>query len=123
MLAEFFAGCDVFRAAMKKAAIQLALRNWSYRQLWALPCLLLFLALQPFAGSEVLHQAIHSDANSPAHHCAITLLTQGQVSPPLVPSLWIAFAATLIFFLPPFKTAAFSSFDYRLCSSRAPPCF
>ena len=41
-------------------------------------CLLLFVVLQVFASSGPLHRLIHHDADSPDHHCAITLLAQGQ---------------------------------------------
>jgi hypothetical protein len=91
------------------------------RQFWALICLLLFAALQLLATSEPLHKALHSDAGTPAHHCAVTLLTHGQVSAPAAAVALAVFVATLLFSLPLLKSAAFSSSDYRLSPSRAPP--
>ena len=108
---------------MKTAANQIALPNRPSRPFWSLLFLALFLSLQLFAGSSSLHQAIHSDANSPNHHCVITLLTQGQVNVPVVTNLWLAFATALIFSLPLLQAAVESSLDLRLAPGRAPPRF
>lgn len=89
----------------------------------ALAVLLLFVVLQVFAASGDLHRAIHPDANSPGHHCVITLLSHGQVHAPVVSGIWVAFVAALIFFLPLIQSAMFPSFDHRLSPSRAPPRF
>jgi hypothetical protein len=43
---------------------------------------MLYVLLAAFAASPSLHQAIHSDATSPNHHCAITLLAHGQIELP-----------------------------------------
>jgi hypothetical protein len=93
----------------------------SVRPVMALICLALFLALQLFASSGTLHRYIHGDADSPGHHCAITMLSHGQVDAPVVPAIFLAFSASLIFLLPLFESAAFSSSDFRLSPSRAPP--
>ena len=106
---------------MKTAATQIALPKRSSRPLWSLLFLALFLALQLFAGSSSLHQAIHSDANSPTHQCVITLLTQGQVNVPVVTGIWLAFATALIFSLPLLQAAVQTSLDLRLAPGRAPP--
>jgi hypothetical protein len=108
--------------------MQLAVKHFApqsprARRIGALAGLLLFVALQVFAGSSTLHKAIHSDANAPGHHCVITLLTHGQVNAPVVSGVWAAFAAALIFFLPLIQSAVLSSFDLRLSPSRAPPRF
>src|SRR3954470_337919 len=112
---------------MKTAAIQIASHNASHnrpsRSLWSLLFLALFLSLQIVASSGALHQAVHSDASSPSHHCIITLLTQGQLNEPFVMGVWLAFAATLIFFLPSLQAAVQSSLDLRLAPGRAPPPF
>lgn len=44
--------------------------------------LMLYVLLAAFAASPSLHQLIHSDATSPNHHCAITLLAHGQIELP-----------------------------------------
>src|ERR1017187_1431216 len=97
-------------------AMQLAVEHFAppsprARRIWALFGVALFVALQLFANSGALHKAIHTDADSPGHHCVITLLTHGQVNAPFVPGIWVAFAAALIFFLPLVQSAALSSFD------------
>jgi len=93
------------------------------RQVWALAGLLLFLVLQVFGASGTLHQSLHAEANSPDHHCALTLLTHGQVNVPVAPVVWVAFAMALVFFLPLLQSAVLSAFDLRLASGRAPPRF
>jgi hypothetical protein len=106
---------------MKVADKPFARRSQSTRRMWALAGLLLFVALQIFSSSGTLHKVIHPDADSPGHHCVITLLRQGQVSAPAVPVVWVAFVAALIFSLPLIQSAVFPSFHYRFSSSRAPP--
>jgi hypothetical protein len=101
----------------------LALRNRVDRRILALFCLALFLTLQLFAASGTLHEAIHADANTPGHHCVVTLFAQGHVDSPAASAGSIALIATLLFCLRPAAPALFSSFDYRFSSSRAPPRF
>src|ERR1022692_4145023 len=48
----------------------------------AVAALFLFLALLAFAALPELHQIFHADAKDAHHHCAITLLTHGQVDAP-----------------------------------------
>jgi hypothetical protein len=83
--------------------------------------LVLFVGLQTFAASASLHRAIHSEAGTPGHHCVITLLTQGHVSPASVPPEAAILLAALLYCLPPRKTAALFPPLYRLSPSRAPP--
>jgi hypothetical protein len=53
--------------------------------------LMLYVVLATFAASPALHQAIHSDATNPDHHCAITLLAHGQIEmPDCNPSVYLA---------------------------------
>src|SRR5438445_11767707 len=56
-------------------------RCWS--RALALMLLALFLGTTLAAAAPSLHAALHSDANNPDHHCAITLLIQGQVDVPV----------------------------------------
>jgi hypothetical protein len=106
---------------MKKAMTQLSLRGGPSRRVCAALGLALFLTLLLFTSSEALHKLIHSDADSPAHHCAVTLFLHGQVNASETFSPPLAFIAALFFFLPPLPSAVFSSFDYRFSASRAPP--
>ncbi|HXP62149.1 MAG TPA: hypothetical protein VN829_16750 [Dongiaceae bacterium] len=43
--------------------------------------LVLFLVLVGLAASPELHHALHADANTPGHHCAISALLHGQIEP------------------------------------------
>jgi hypothetical protein len=106
---------------MRKAMTILSFREANSRRAWAVFGLALFLFVQLLATSTVLHKLVHSDADSVNHHCAVTLLSRGQVSATegLVPL--VALVAALIFLLPPFQSAVISSFDYRFSASRAPP--
>jgi hypothetical protein len=107
--------------SMKAAATGFALPKRSLRRFGAAICLALFLALQLFAASSSLHQAIHSDAGTPSHHCVITLLSQGQLNTPEVFAGSLLFVAALLFCLPSLHATLSSSFDYRLSPSRGPP--
>jgi hypothetical protein len=106
---------------MKAAATGFALPGRNPRRLGAAICLALFLTLQLFAASSSLHQAIHSDASAPSHHCVITLLSQGQLITPEVFTGGLVFVAALLFILPSLHATLSSSFDYRLSPSRGPP--
>lgn len=108
---------------MNQAPTQFASCLRHPRRLGALMALALFLALQLLAGSGALHQSLHADAGSPHHHCAITLLSGGQVAAPVLPSLWLAFTATLLFSVPLIQSAVASACDLRLAPGRAPPRF
>jgi hypothetical protein len=106
---------------MRKAMTILSFRDGNSRRVWAGFGLALFLFVQLLASSSALHKLVHSDADSPSHHCAVTLLSRGQISATDVVAPLIAFVAALFFLLPPFQSAVFASFDYRFSASRAPP--
>jgi hypothetical protein len=91
------------------------------RPVAALLCLVLFLGLQVFAASSVLHKAIHHEAGTPDHHCVVTLLTQGHLGTTAVSLALAALFAALLYCLPSFE-AAFARFSFhRLPPGRAPP--
>ncbi|HLX71764.1 MAG TPA: hypothetical protein VKV04_19290 [Verrucomicrobiae bacterium] len=100
---------------------RLSFRNETPRRVWSVVCLAAFLALLVFTSSPRLHKLIHPDADSADHECAITMLAHGQVSAPVAPPVLVAFVAAVLFLLPLLQSAVYSSFDYRLCPSRAPP--
>jgi hypothetical protein len=106
---------------MRKAMTMLSFRGRTSRRVWAVIGLAFFLALQLLTASEPLHKLIHPDADSADHHCAVTLLAQGQVNASELLLPLVAFVAALFFLLPPLQSAVFSSFDYRFSASRAPP--
>lgn len=91
------------------------------RRFIALVCLALFLALELFASVPALHRLVHSDADSSGHHCVITLVRQGNVSTADTTPVIVVFVAALLFILPALQSEVFTSFDYRLSPSRAPP--
>lgn len=108
---------------MKPEIAWLKLPARNSRPVWAILCLALFVVLQLFAASGPLHKSFHADSDTPDHHCVITLLAQGKVTPATA-SLWVAiFIALFLFFLPQITAVFYSSFDYRFSSSRAPPRF
>lgn len=106
---------------MKAAMTSLALRSRSSRRVAALLCLGLFLLVQVFAASNALHNSLHADAASPGHHCVITLVSQGQLSPTnafagcLVIVLAFLFSSLLI------HSAPVATFEHRLAPTRGPP--
>jgi len=99
----------------------LSFRDGNSRRVWAGFGLALFLFVQLLTTSSALHKLVHSDADSASHHCAVTLLSQGQINCADTVASVIAFVAALFFLLPPFQSAVFASFDYRFSASRAPP--
>jgi hypothetical protein len=106
---------------MRKAMTILSFREGNSRRAWAVFGLALFLFVQLLTTSSALHKLFHSDADSASHHCAVTLLSRGQVNMADVVAPLIAFVAALFFLLPPFQSAVFASFDFRFSASRAPP--
>jgi hypothetical protein len=79
-----------------------------------------FLSLQAMVVFPALHALVHHDACDPAHECAVTLFSHGQVD--------AAPASAPIFCAPthPFDNQflpriLFVSADFRLLPSRAPP--
>ena len=99
----------------------LSFRDGNFRRAWAVIGLALFLFTQLLATSTILHKLVHTDAGSVNHHCAVTLLSRGQVNAAesIVPLA--VFVAALFFLLPPLQSAALSPVDYRFSASRAPP--
>ncbi len=81
----------------------------------------LVLLVSTIGASAALHEAIHPDANTPGHSCAITLFTKGQVSAATVEPLILGafFCAGVLVLLP--ETFFLPQANYRFSSSRAPP--
>lgn len=99
----------------------LRLRYWTFRRVWAVICLALFLALQLIADSGPLHKRLHPDAGSSDHHCTITLLLNGEVSAPEKFPILTAFIPVFLFVLPQLRPTLFVAPQYRFSESRAPP--
>ncbi|MBC8094877.1 MAG: hypothetical protein H7Y43_03595 [Akkermansiaceae bacterium] len=106
---------------MKEATIGLALRDGDSRRVAALLCLALFLVLQVFSASDLLHQCLHTDSATPGHSCVITLLGQGQVEVPPAAVACVVVMLGFLFLLPWLSSAHFHSFQFRLAPSRGPP--
>src|ERR1044072_3874612 len=98
---------------MKQTGKSVASRSESSRRVFALICLVLFVGLQIFASSSALHRAIHNDADSPTHHCVISLIKQGEATVAAAPNLSVTFAIALLFFLAPFHSVVTASLDRR----------
>lgn len=88
----------------------------------AFGALLLFLFVLALQASPQLHHAFHHDSDEGEHHCAITLLRQGQVDVPapvvvvIPPQTWIELPALV-------TVSIFSSPVELLPAGRAPPVF
>jgi hypothetical protein len=106
---------------MKQAVTCAELRSRGTVRILAVLGFVLFVGLQIFAASATLHRAIHSDAGTPGHHCVITLLTQGQVSPMAAALELATVVAAVLLCLPAPPAPAPAFFLYRLSPSRAPP--
>ena len=80
----------------------------------------LFLFLYALAASPALHQAIHPDPGNPSHHCAISLLAQGQVDAPVCEAILCPATTTFFKALPPLIPVFGVEADL-LPPGRAPP--
>jgi len=71
--------------------------------------------------SPELHRLLHSDANSPNHHCVVTQVKEHSVlSGIAIVTVPVAPTATLTA-IPRSEFQFVSTSDYRLSPSRAPP--
>ena len=82
--------------------------------------LAVFLWLQALSASPDLHASFHADAPHADHHCAVTLLSHGQIDAAgdQVPVILPALVTVEIFQSQPLLPC---SVDYRLLPGRAPP--
>jgi hypothetical protein len=46
----------------------------------------LYVFLAAMAALPALHEVFHHDSKAPGHHCAVTLLSQGQIETPIPPA-------------------------------------
>jgi hypothetical protein len=79
------------------------------------------LLVSTIGSSAALHEAIHPDANTPGHNCAITLFTKGHISAAGIATTVIgsiSLVGALILLADAFIP---SPANYRYSSSRAPP--
>lgn len=82
--------------------------------------LVLYVLLAAFAASPALHQAIHSDAGDPDHHCAITMLAQGQIELPDCGAA-LCLAPTYYVYAPLVELSVSSGIVELLPPGRGPP--
>src|SRR5258706_8991276 len=80
----------------------------------------LFVLLAGLAASPALHQAIHPDANSSSHTCAISLLAQGHLESP-VGSTFLCLAPASVNYATPIHISVFGIAVELLPPGRAPP--
>ncbi len=85
--------------------------------------LLLWLGVFASAASPELHELLHSDAQSAAHHCLITQLQQHSVLDDFVPVAVPAAPPTEAGLVCATDQQLRPLCDYRLSPSRAPPSF
>jgi hypothetical protein len=80
----------------------------------------LFALVQAQVASAALHKLFHPTAGSQNHHCAVTLLSDGQVEAHQPES---ALAADLVFIVDDAapQILLLVAVDYRLLPGRAPP--
>jgi hypothetical protein len=79
---------------------------------------LLVLAMTHF---ESLHHLFHADANQPNHHCAVTLLSGGQLDAPPSCSSTIVHSPIVVVVQAIHQPVIFISFDFALLPSCGPP--
>jgi hypothetical protein len=83
-------------------------------------CLGLFLALYSMAAIPALHERVHGDASDPAHQCAVTFFSHGQVHCAST-AVECRQPAPLLLSNEPAPAPVFLSADVRLLPSRGPP--
>jgi hypothetical protein len=83
----------------------------------------LFLLVLAMAQFESLHHKLHADAGQPNHHCAVTLLSGGQIDapPPCSFSVSLSPIELAVEFI--HHPVVFVSFDFTLLPSCGPPAF
>lgn len=83
--------------------------------------LFLWLGICALEVSPELHQFLHKDAQSPTHTCLVTQLQKHSILSGLGSTIAIAAPAAWIPLVTQCQSPLFTSFDYRLSPSRAPP--
>jgi len=71
--------------------------------------------------SPELHTFLHKDAQSPAHTCLVTQLQKHSIDSGFAPAISPAPPVTWNLLVAKCEFRLFTSFDYRLSPSRAPP--
>ena len=89
----------------------------------ALAVLLMFLLLAAGTLSvcHALHQHLHPNSDAPEHICLVCALAKGQLSAAEIVVASVLLALGWILSIRITQAPLLSSFDYRLCPSRAPP--
>jgi hypothetical protein len=82
--------------------------------------LVAFLMLTVVAASPGIHRLIHADAHGSGHHCAVSLMTQGQIDLPVCDDLVCKLPGNFDF-APPIEISVASTATELLPSGRAPP--
>ena len=85
--------------------------------------LMLWLGTAAIALSPELHQLLHKDAKSSTHNCVVTQLNRGSVLAGSAPVTAPLQTLSCIEFPVAVESQNFSSTDYRLSPSRAPPSY
>jgi hypothetical protein len=107
---------------LQTTKIHLSMRTSAGKSVASVLCLALFLFLQTLAAAPVLHQLFHDNAGQADHHCAVTLLAQGQIDAAPA-SDFFALPPPILVEAPASQTPILIAADYRLLPGRAPPSF
>ena len=91
-----------------------------HRRLAAGLMLGLLLSVLSMVHFQALHKALHPDANQPGHHCAVTLLSSGQIDSATC-DVNVSFAPAVVFTCVTLETLLLPVSDISLLPSRAPP--
>jgi hypothetical protein len=79
-----------------------------------------FLMLTVVAASPVLHRLIHADAHGSDHHCAVSMMTQGQIDLPVCDNFVFTLSGN-VDFAPRIEISVNSTAIEFLPLGRAPP--
>jgi len=79
-----------------------------------------FLTLTVVAASPGLHRLIHADAHGSDHHCAVSMMTQGQIDLPVCDNFVFTLPGN-VDFAPRIEVSVTSGAIGFLPSGRAPP--
>jgi hypothetical protein len=110
------------RGLLKAGRLQRAIRYFQRPSQAILAVLLgcLVLLLNAMAASPALHVLLHHDADSAEHHCAVTMLAQGQVDSP-VAAVMVVVPVASSDFSPLTLVSVFAARVESPPSSRGPP--
>lgn len=97
------------------------MRTTTAKTVVSLLCLALFVFLQALAASPSLHRCLHHDADQIDHHCAVTLISQGNLHASAAGPGEAVLPAAYFFLTLTASESIHAPIDYLLLPGRAPP--